>query len=472
MLTLGTEPKPFQPREDSMLAMQTELHANPDTGAEPDVLFECEGQYFKLEKWKKVVLGGSLDWTLHSNLTGYKVVKVNNGRISGFVNNAPGNKYVTKYNGNSIPWVTTSDAAEDAFWNDTNYEGGTFLIKIANTDSGWGDAYTPTSDEIKAYFMGWRMMNADNWTAPYNGTGTKGWYKFDKNGALVSGSGTRTLPTTINEETGQYNLLYRLAKETVEPVVSEGCLTLSEGDNVVEVGTGIVLRERANVVYDATYQNYLINDPGAHGSMLKYKTNQLIAVNKERKDFNWRFMDNGSGGQRAVCPMPNFDQSASYSVTYLKLDKSPVVPILGVVAANEKAQLSDLTSGVAEALHGVSVLTQKKAEKDAPGWITPTLLNGWVVYSGYPTLSIRKDSNNLYFDGLIKGGVYSPNTLIAQLPAGYRPRLAKVVDVPCLTGAGEYSIAHLLIHGDGKILIFSSPGNEYLSFAELLIPLN
>ncbi|NWL90467.1 hypothetical protein DMN77_23225 [Paenibacillus sp. 79R4] len=477
MLTLGTEPKPFQPREDSMLAFQTELHANPDTGAEPDELFEQNGQYFKLAKWKKVVLDGYLNWAINANKPGFKQVRY---PVSDGVTADSTNSKVTKYDG-TVLQVADSNSIVDKY--QLLPGNGYFYISVSNTDSGWGDAYTPTADEIKAYFNGWRMCNGNSGQLYTGATGeVKFWGKItDPSNVIGSGAwigGTTVLPTTnAGSDSGgrvytPYNLLYRLAKESVEPVVSEGCLTLHEGDNVVEVGTGIVLRERANVVYDATYQNYLINDPGALGSMLKYKTNQLITVNKERKDFNWRFMDNGGGGQRAVCPMPNFDQSASYSVTYLKLDKSPVVPITGVVATNEKAQLSNLTAGVAEALHGVSVLAMKKAEKDIQGWITLTLLNAWIVYGGYPTLCIRKDSNNLYFDGLIKGGVYSPGTTIAHLPDGYSPRVTKVVSVPCLTGEGMYSIAHLFIRSDGTIAIFSAPGNEYLSFAGLSIPLN
>ncbi|WP_068779672.1 hypothetical protein [Paenibacillus sp. GM2] len=433
MLTLGTEAKPFQPREDSMLAFQTELHANPDTGAEPDVLFEREGQYFKLEKWKKVVLGGSLDWTLHSNLTGYKVVKVNNGRISGFVNNAPGNKYVTKYNGNSIPWVTTSDAAEDAFWNDTNYEGGTFLIKIANTDSGWGDAYTPTVDEIKAYFWGWSMCNQDG-SVPYDGNDTKRWKQIGKQGV----ADTRVLPTSKAPNRDPYNLLYRLAKETIEPVVHEGCLTLSEGDNVVEVGTGIVLRERANPKADA-YGNYQFNTgiAGWESTRLKYRVDKLIKVFKNNNIDKW-IIENADayGNQRAIKLASEFDQSAAYSATYLKLDKSPVVPISGVVAANEKAQLSDLTAGVAEALHGVSVLQMKKAEKDAPGLIMPTLLNGWKLYTdpAYAFKGYNKDSVGVVrLFGLITGGV--AGAPVFYLPEGYRPAQNSRFIVPVSDGS-------------------------------------
>ena len=65
MLTLGSsEAKPFKPRGDAMLAFQTDLYADPLTGANADEVFEKDGQYFKLVKWKKIVLDGTLGWSI------------------------------------------------------------------------------------------------------------------------------------------------------------------------------------------------------------------------------------------------------------------------------------------------------------------------------------------------------------------------------------------------------------------------
>lgn len=72
MLVIGSDLKSFKPRADSMLAFQTELHANPDDGSDLDLLFEREGQYFKLAKWKKIVLDGTLDWLYGNGTNGYK----------------------------------------------------------------------------------------------------------------------------------------------------------------------------------------------------------------------------------------------------------------------------------------------------------------------------------------------------------------------------------------------------------------
>ncbi|MUG24780.1 hypothetical protein GNQ08_20640, partial [Paenibacillus macerans] len=73
-LIVGSKPKPFKPQRKSMLAFQTELHADPNDGSDPDTLFEQDGQYFKLAKWKKVVLDGSLNYTVYGSKDGFRTI--------------------------------------------------------------------------------------------------------------------------------------------------------------------------------------------------------------------------------------------------------------------------------------------------------------------------------------------------------------------------------------------------------------
>ncbi|MEK3733688.1 hypothetical protein MKX64_14880 [Paenibacillus sp. FSL M8-0334] len=426
MLVIGTGSQPFKPHEDSMLAFQTELHANSIDGSNPDVLFEREGQYFKLAKWKKVVLDGSHEWypSSESN-TGFKLVYYQHREVVKD-RSAQGTKYdgsyLPEYGGIPLKDRVTIDNVSVYVW-------------ISNSDSGWGEQYTPTQDDIKAYFMGWKMGNNNDVTYPaWNGIGTKVWYKlyngvgpkhpYAVGAPIIDGTVTTTVPNTINDMGyTPYQLLYQLSTPTVEPVVSEGCLMLNEGENQIEVGTGIVLRENVKPVFNRTNNYYINRDEGMYvSSNLRNKVEKLISVYKNNvKDGQWAFVDYNAayGKQIASIREYNYDQTAAYSVTYLKLDKSPIQPIVGSVAANEKAQISDLTTGVAEALQRVSVVEQKKAEKDSPGWIIPTLLNGWEVYgSPWPSLKYYKDSNNIVrIIGAIKNGTGTMFTL----PKGYRP---------------------------------------------------
>ena len=451
----------------SMLAFQTELHANPTDGSEPDELFEQGGEYRKLAKWKKVVLDGSLDWRFNETYTGYKRVWLISLPPAILV------QFLTKFDGKQLALNGSVDIPGTFVVNNQD-----LYITIANADSGWGDAYTPTADEIKAYFNGWRMCDGNTsqlytgaagevkcWGAiahPSNVIGSNGWF-----GYVLHDVPTYKAPVTGGYEYHPYNLLYRLAADAVEPVVSEGCLTLSEGDNVVEVGTGIVLRERANPYINTGLGYVGINAPSSPnypGSGLNNKLDRFLEIFRNSavdKGWNVQKANYGGGNEYADISLSSYDPFAAYSVTYLKLDKSPVVPITGEIAANEKAQLVDLTAGVAEALHGVSVLAMEKAEKDAPGWITPTLLNGWIRYGAKGTIAkYYKDQFGLvHIVGLISNGVLG--TVVFQLPVGYRPKLQYNFGIVG-SNIGTKVPMHCSVNPTGEIIV-QGTANEWTS---------
>ncbi|MDR6723978.1 hypothetical protein J2W91_002440 [Paenibacillus amylolyticus] len=345
-LTLGNVAKPFKPREDVMLAFQTDLYADPLTGANADEVFEKDGQYFKLTKWKKVVLDEALTWRFSTNYTGYKRVA-----IDAFVPTQTEEKrwgnYAVKYDDKFLTNGTSSLAA-DVFDLSTDK---VLYMTISNADSGWGDSYTPTADEIKAYFMGWRMGISGNVLNPYNGTGTKAWSKITPLGA----EGTTVLPKASYAEWTPYQLVYQLATPTVEPITSEGQLTFIDGANQIEVGTGIVLRESNRPGYVSN--TYYFND-SFYGSSLKYKVAKILSVYKEMtRDYKAIIYsgNNQYGNQKARLDERNYDPSATYTITYLMLDTFPLSSFIGSIAENEKALLNDLTDIVQQSATSLSV---------------------------------------------------------------------------------------------------------------------
>ncbi|GIP54420.1 hypothetical protein [Paenibacillus vini] len=465
MLVIGSEPKPFKPLRNTMLALQTELHANPNDGSEPDVLFEKEGQYFKLAKWGKRNLDSSYAPALGVAPAGYKVVRLDYPGKGGIGNTG----FITKYEGKLLTRLNygASTTAADQFVSGSN---GDVHIAVSNADSGWGDSYTPTEDEIKAYFMGWKMYEYGTQaskTSVYSRSdgANKGWTAVNGDYTV----GYNALPASVAPGYSPYNLLYRLAKETVEPVVSEGALTLHEGGNVVEVGTGIVLRERANPKQH-TNTNWIINSIGsAYGPLLNKVEYLKFIYRNSNRDYGWCIESSAGvfGNQYAYIPNSNFDQYAAYSVTYTKLDKFPIRPITGTLAVNEKALLSDLTSGVAEALQRVSVVEQKKVERNAPGWITPTFLNGSSQFpdGSYGLVGYRKYDDYLEFRGLLS----SPNAGVAfRLPKEYCPKTPAIVSTTISNGVTEIRIG-----GDGAFLVMNPvAAGAWLSLSGIRIPLN
>ncbi|WP_342409820.1 hypothetical protein [Paenibacillus sp. FSL R10-2778] len=412
-LELGSVATPFQPREDSLIAFGgVELHASPNDGNEPDILREVNGRYEVTRLWRKSNLVGDWSWLFDTNYTGYKRVRVTLPTPSGMNTS----ERVTKYTGSPLyPSAGIYTAADQS----TLYNG-VLYITIANTDSGWGDSYTPTSDEIKAYFNGWRMYNGASGVAtnPYNGTAgqTKGWVEI-----LSAGNPVGVLPTTIPSGWTPYQLLYRLATPTTETVQEDGALSLLEGDNFIEVGSGYISKEPARPKKNALSDVYYIglNDAGNGGdSNLKKRASEIKQVFKNSLPDFWN-IDKLADGTRYAWT-DNYDTAASYSVSYIKLDKSPVPSVSGAYAATEKMQIHDLTDAVTEISSTVSVLAAKKAEKDAGPWITPSaVLSGFTAFD----LAYRVNKGFIEFRGYVYYNITDvpAGTKIFNLPTQFRP---------------------------------------------------
>ncbi|KAF6591040.1 hypothetical protein [Paenibacillus sp. EKM205P] len=419
MLNIGSTAKPFKPREDSMLALQTDLYADPVTGANADTVYERDGQYFKSKKWKGLVLDGNQPWTYFDTGTGYKVVRL---VVTDGVTNS---EIVTKYDGKLIPHAFPVSSADQSY---LSASSTAFGLSVSIADSGWADGYQPSQDDIKAYFFGYKAYDANTitpaqaqaaTTATWTGTGTKYWVQ-----RVGAANFTQSVPQTSYAGYTPYQLVYQLTTPTVEPIISECQLAFTEGDNQVEVGTGIVLRERSGInTMPGVYAYVNAEFP------LKYKPRNILDVYKNgKKDSRWEviirpgsdvFAPIGIAFARLVEGL--YDPADSFSTTYLMTDTSPVVPFTGSYAANEKTLLADLVDGVQQANTRLSVVENKKADKDNPAWLAPTLVNGATNTSSSEQAIQYTRSNDGYVT--LRGvlNVSALNTMAFRLPAGYRP---------------------------------------------------
>ncbi|WP_195574290.1 hypothetical protein [Paenibacillus sp. 1001270B_150601_E10] len=437
MLTVGTEAKPFKPQQRSMWAAECQLAANPVDGSNADVLFTGDdGLPYVLEKWGKEVLAENQQWGLVATYTGFK-------QLGGQTYSYPITGHqglVVKYDGKPLPNFAGVPSGADM--GTISQNSGEIHLTIANADSGWGDAYTPTIDEIKAYFLGWKMMNADDWSTPYNNVGTKGWYKFDRSGSLVSASGVKVLPTTMNDLTDPYRLQYLKATPTVEPVRNyETGLTLCAGSNVVEVGSGIVIREKANPTYYSPNGNYYINNTAVSGSLLKNKVSHILRAYRNGWFDNAAKIENDAnayGKQHVRFLQSDFDPTSVYHVTYTMLDPTLTAPINGTVATNLRGTVSDLVqrSGDVERRLSVSEVRLNSITSDLNSpleWITATLINGWNSVAGRSIQYAMDVFGFVHFRGTLDSGGASKavGTDIFVLPSQFRP--SKTIGVSTVT---------------------------------------
>ncbi|MDQ0493919.1 hypothetical protein [Paenibacillus brasilensis] len=469
MLNIGSTAKPFKPREDSMFALQTDLYADPVTGSNADTVFVRDGQYSKSKNWQSFRLDDTFVWSLPGNYTGYKVVGISGLPLAQAYNSL----YVTKFDGKILTKNAGMTAADNAYFRNQPIKDS-FDISISSVDSGWGDSYTPTADEIKAYFMGWTMFNGETGgTTPdnpsgnvYNGVGRKYWARrsdgVSRNSWL---NGTDTLPTTQALNWTPYQLVYQLATPTVDPIESEGQLTFTEGDNQVEVGTGIVLRERNETYQQPVEKLWNINNANYTATAwLKQKASDILVIYKNGKqDYTWMITNKmvTSVGALAQQFDYNHDTGASYSVTYLTLDRSPVVPFVGLYAANEKTLLLDLVDRMQQATSRVSVLENKKAEKDNQSWITPTLLNGVTAETSSVDMQpqyLKMSDNLIKMHGSIKVPTSNATVTFFKLPEGYRPKILTVLNCPASDAVSSDKIAVIAISPDGRVEVVGRGG--------------
>lgn len=354
-LFVGTKDLGFKPREDAMLSIQTDLFADPVTGLDADEIFVKDGQYLKLEKWQRTLMS-NLNWELQYNTGVFKTLRAKGRQIS-FIDSTASGKFLVKWNGGFIPFIYDDfSSGTESFWNST-YEGGTLFIKVNQSDSGWGDSYTPTPDEFRAYFLGWKMYDGSAADNPYNGTGPKFWRYMNipvTDATTTTGTATATVPTTMVPGFTPYELVSKRPTQIVTAVKTEGLLTLFKGDNQIEVGSNMILREQVTPKgttsgsgnkLEINYRGYDID------TRLNHPLTKFIAIYKDGVDNTGKWSigtnANANGGKYyAECLIGDFDKSASYSVTYLSSESSLSAPFNGSYTTNEKSFFQQLLTNV------------------------------------------------------------------------------------------------------------------------------
>ncbi|MDG0874423.1 hypothetical protein L5D93_19110 [Paenibacillus thiaminolyticus] len=492
MLVIGSEPKPFTPQQRSILAFEAELAANPYDGSNPDTLFMGDdGLPYVLEPWKRVVLDGGLEWRFAERFTGFKTVLAYGATVGAVAGSGMCTKYDGKKLGIAGNWVTDGP---DNINGDIHL--GSIYISVANTDSGWGPDYEPSREEIKAYFLGWKMYDNIHPDNPHNGAG-KAWIKITcrgTDGRWSSAPPDARLTTPVDpagiDSNGRvytpYRLQYLKAKPTVEPVRKyEMGATLCAGSNMVEVGSGIVIREKVDPpenISVSTAGRREINYTAYPRSKLNYRTAIIIDIYRSNaSDRQWTISNgtqsapviNSYGLSRANIPGMYYDPNAVYYVTYTMLDPTLAASISGAVAANLRGTVSDLVQDVGDVQRRLSVVENRRADEvEDTGWIKVVPLNGWVHYSTNP-LFFRVIDNRLLFKGIITDGTTAALTQLFNLPlllpAGHGSWMSVLTWSG--SGTGEVKSINCTLISGGGVKINAGVAEKYMSFdgIELLI---
>ncbi|MBU7316236.1 hypothetical protein [Paenibacillus oleatilyticus] len=364
MLNVGPTALPFKPRHDDMLLFPNVQLASSADGKVYDQLFKSGGKYWKHTRIKTMVLDGSRNWKRTGNYAGFKQLSLESpvfpitGDLGLFM----------KYD-KVLPNLTGIPSAPDR--GAIAQDSGIVYVTVSDEDSGWGDKYEPSKEEIKAYFYGWKLIDTSGKLWNGGDPQYKRWYAYWSPGAVWNPDKEneftkKTAPSNLAPGYKPYSLQYQLAVPTVEEIRVEGGITLHSGLNQVEVGTGIIIRERANPIDPNGI--YLINNTAAPGSSLKNRTNRILTVfRNDRIDQAWIKRDSfksssAYGGADAFIPAlsGNYDPTAVYTVTYLARDQYAltcnVQSIQGEYAGNLKSVVDTLAANQADMASQVSVV--------------------------------------------------------------------------------------------------------------------
>ncbi|WP_322923187.1 hypothetical protein [Paenibacillus campi] len=456
----------------ALLAFDTELLAAPVPASDSDrdrLEQGADGQYYKTSAWAKLTDLQSRNWTATYAAPGVKSVYTpvlpssdSNIKI-----------YSIKYDGKMIDNIANGSVADRVWFGGT----GAINMSLSSVDTGWGDSYTPTADEVRAYFNGWTMFNADSRqgvNSPYhpdnpannlyNGTGLKAWARRLDGTSRIWVEGTSVLPMTKAPNYTSYELIYKRVTAVTEPCVYEGALSLVQGDNVIQVGTGLVLRESVKpLLYPESMDRYMINYQAAGGSTnpLRFNPAGVLAVYQDdrKASINWGITPDKVTWQNGVYIdwIDSYNPEKSYTASYFRADKYPIAMMNSSIPANERAMLDDLIRDVQQTTRRVSVVEFKKIDQDNAIWFTPTLLNGWVNTSGRQPLQYRKKDSVVMLRGEIKSGAVGAP--IFRLPDGYRPKSTAKYAVNCWNGSAVVG-ASLIIYPTGEAIISDGNNNE------------
>ncbi|MBU3569286.1 hypothetical protein IUK39_03720 [Priestia aryabhattai] len=312
ILTLGSSVRPFKPRNPSYLYADTILRGLNSIN---DVLYQDDGRWKVLKKWEESILDSTLTYGKNADAPGLKEFF-----ISGLLPN-PSNQIKSmislKFNGKNTPYNALVNVDTYSVSSSTDR----FYLRVSNGDTGFVDAYNPSTDEIKAYFNGWKVKTVDGSNKP------TAWV------SVIDGKDapTQTLDyvkaNKAPDYTG-YRLLYQLPTPKVVDITDkvEGSLSVS-GQTQVSLDSGVIARGKVTPYYYNGDNSYKINLAGlettAPESILKYKADKILKIYEDGSDFkNYTIVKGGAyGNERATIQPVDYKANATYSVTYLALEK-------------------------------------------------------------------------------------------------------------------------------------------------------
>lgn len=321
-LVKSSTSKSYPECHNSRLTLETKLYEGEIAKLSND------GKYYKNSMWEELDLLDNLNPVLHDNNTNTKQIRFSNVTLT----RDELSSILVRYDGKILPAVLTITESEGLYGSAGSYPTNIYL-SVPNNLSGWAQNYTPTPEEIRAFFLGWKMYKDPNISNLYDGVGTKCWVK------LYSGVGDKVMandvpvvldsyvynicPTYMNDQGyTPYRLFYKKMSPTMREVTAQGNLVLQSNSNLA-VDSGLILSESTDNVE-------VVVDTGlchiaSYGSPLAMRVDRVVRIvnNKglllpfipNKKNAEFAMVVGGSG--RADIDIKYKDFMRNLSVDYL-----------------------------------------------------------------------------------------------------------------------------------------------------------
>lgn len=311
ILCIGDKLKSFKMRNPSYLFAEVKLGS---IGGMSDLLYEVDGKYWVRKAIEKdLLLDGSLDWGMTAVDNGYKIFRL--PKYANFSDTLLST--LIKYNGFVLKAEPGSLQGSTSDLYRQSKSDSYFYVSVSNTDTGFADVYSPVNTEIKAYFNGWKVKTADPTTNK-----PTAWV------SIVDGTDapTQTLAyVSTNRAAGYtpYKLSYVIDTPRVEEARVEGAISI-DGPTQIEVGSGVIAREKANFVINGQGTSYNINSNSIAGTALKNRVARFLKLYKGNIETNDYFLVRDQfaiGYERMGIEKDKFDKTVEYYVSYLVWDK-------------------------------------------------------------------------------------------------------------------------------------------------------
>ncbi|GGG13581.1 phage tail protein [Paenibacillus aceti] len=189
-------------------------------------------------------------------------------------------------------------------------------MSVNNMDSGWNSSLKPGANAIKALANGWKANGN-------NGSVYNSWVSILNGKAPASNTEAYVSANKAPGWDSWATINYVLSVPEIEPIKTEGSISLSPENNQMEIESGVVQREKVKIQISANKAMYFINSQ-TQGTQPTRRPGRILTVYKDDKpDHSWIVMNSGSnnGTQYAQAPAEKVDPNANYYITYLPKDR-------------------------------------------------------------------------------------------------------------------------------------------------------